>query len=290
MTAALYGARAGKRVLLLEAELCGGQILKSEKIENYPALPSVDGYTFAENLRTQIQTLGVTVESGRVDSVTRDGADFSVTAEGKTYSARTVILATGQQYRKLGVEGEADLIGRGVSFCATCDGMFFRGREVAVIGGGNTAVQDALLLSELCKTVYLIHRRMELRAEGSLAARMRAKENVVFMGDTVVTQMCGTGKLESLVLQNVGTKETHTLAVSGAFVAIGQLPQNGAFAELVALDPDGYIVADDACATSCAGVFAAGDGRRKNVRQLTTAVSDGTVAALSAVAYLDSLK
>ncbi len=290
MTAALYGARAGKSVLLIEAEACGGQILESQKIENYPALPDADGYTFAENLKGQITALGVVIENGRVQAIREENGTFCAYVGKKSHCGRAVILATGLHHRKLGVAGEAELIGRGVSFCATCDGMFFRRREVAVVGGGNTAVQDALMLSAFCSKVYLIHRRMELRAEKHLADRLWAQENIEFFGNTVVREMRGDGCLEELVLQQADTENTYTLAVSGVFEAIGQLPQNEAFASLAELDGDGYFVTDEQCRTSRRGVFAAGDGRQKAVRQLTTAVSDGTLAALSAVAYLDALK
>ena len=287
MTAALYGARAGKSVLLLEAEACGGQILESQKIENYPALPDVDGYTFAEGLKGQILSLGVAIENGRVEKIEEENAVFCAHVGEKRCFGRAVILATGQKHRKLGVAGEAERIGRGVSFCATCDGMLFRRREVAVVGGGNTAVQDALTLAAYCSKVYLIHRRDALRAEQHLVKRLAAHENIVFVGNTVVKEILGDGRVEALLLQDVVTKNTHTLAVSGVFEAIGQIPQSEAFADFAELDADGYFITDAAGRTSRRGVFAAGDGVRKEIRQLTTAVSDGTVAALSAVAYLD---
>ena len=290
MTAALYGARAGKNVLLIEAQACGGQILESRKIENYPALPDVDGYTFAEGLKGQILSLGVTIENGRVDKIEEQKGAFCAYVGEKGYLCRSVILATGLRHRRLGVVGEDKLVGRGVSFCATCDGMFFRRREVAVIGGGNTAVQDALLLSEFCAKVYLIHRRTTLRAERELAERLKKRENIEFIGNTVVTELRGAERLESLLLQDVSTKNERELVVAGVFEAIGQLPQNGAFASMVALDNDGYFITDEQCATTCRGIFAAGDGRQKTIRQLTTAVSDGTIAALSAVTYLETLK
>lgn len=287
MTAALYGARAGKQVTLIEAEVCGGQILEARQIENYPALPDVDGYTFSENLRGQIATLGVRIESGRVTALCERNGLFCAYVGEKEYYGRAIVLATGLKHRKLGIVGESELIGRGVSFCATCDGMLFRGREVAVVGGGSTAVQDALLLADVCTRVYLIHRRMELRAERRLVERMSEKKNIEFIGNTVVTAMHGEGRLESLTLQRVDVADERRLAVSAVFEAVGQLPQSEAFGDFVALDKEGYILSNETGSTSHAGVFAAGDGREKAVRQLTTAVSDGTVAALSAVAYLD---
>ena len=286
MTAALYAARAGKSVVLFEGEMLGGQILPTRKIENYPALPDVDGYTFAEGLTKQITALGVTTVYATVTKIEKADSAFSLLTGEEAYLASAVILATGLKHRKLGIDGEEALIGRGISFCATCDGMFFRKKEVAVVGGGNTAVQDALVLAEYCSRVYLIHRRAELRAEKSLAAQMQAKENIEFVGETVIEELEGEENLQSLTLRNVTTGAVEYLPVAALFEAIGQLPQNAAFADLVELDEDGYFLTDNECKTSCPGIFAAGDACRKTVRQLTTAVSDGTVAALSAVEYL----
>ena len=286
MTAALYAARAGKSVVLFEGEMLGGQILPTRKIENYPALPEVDGYTFADGLTQQITALGVAIVYATVAKIEKVENEFSLIVGSENYTALAVILATGLKHRKLGLDGEDALIGRGVSFCATCDGMFFRKKEVAVVGGGNTAVQDALVLSEYCSRVYLIHRRNQLRAEKNLAEQMQAKENIEFIGETVIEELEGSEQLQSLTLRNVVTGSVEYLPVSALFEAIGQLPQNAAFADLVELDEDGYFLTDNECRTSCPGIFAAGDACRKNVRQLTTAVSDGTIAALSAVEYL----
>lgn len=286
MTAALYGARAGKRVILFEGAVYGGQIVQSRLVENYPGAPDVDGYTLAEQMMSPLRRLEVEVVSASVNVIEKasDGC-FSVQTAKENVLARTVILATGVTHRKLEVPGEDDLIGRGVSFCATCDGMFFRGREVAVIGGGNTAVQDALVLSEICSKVYLIHRRDAFRAEERLMERLRAAENVEIVTDTVVSEMRGENRLSGLVIRHVKTNEERELSVSGVFEAVGNLPQNAAFAELVELDADGYIVTDETCKTNVKGVFAAGDCRQKSVRQLTTATADGTVAALAAAEY-----
>ncbi len=286
MTAALYAARAGKSVVLFEGEMLGGQILPTRKIENYPALPEVDGYTFADGLTKQITALGVQIVYAAVSKIEKTNDGFQLLTSGEDCNASAVILATGLKHRKLGLAGEESLIGRGISFCATCDGMFFRRREVAVVGGGNTAVQDALVLSEYCSRVYLIHRRNELRAEKSLAEQMQEKENIEFIGETVIEELQGEEALQSLTLRNVTTGAVEYLPVAALFEAIGQLPQNAAFSELVDLDEDGYFITDNACRTSCPGIFAAGDACRKSVRQLTTAVADGTVAALSAVEYL----
>jgi thioredoxin reductase (NADPH) len=286
MTAALYAARAGKSVVLFEGEMLGGQILPTRKIENYPALPDVDGYTFADGLTKQITALNTKIVYAAVTKIEKNDEGFSLLTGGEAYTASAVILATGLKHRKLGLAGEDALIGRGVSFCATCDGMFFRRREVAVVGGGNTAVQDALVLAEYCSRVYLIHRRNELRAERNLAEQMKEKENIEFIGETVIEELQGEEALQSLTLRNVSTGAIEYLPVAALFEAIGQLPQNAAFSHLVELDEDGYFITDNACRTSCPGIFAAGDACRKSVRQLTTAVADGTVAALSAVEYL----
>lgn len=286
MTAALYAARAGKSVVLFEGEMLGGQILPTRKIENYPALPDVDGYTFADGLTKQISALGVAIVYATVTKIEKVDGAFSLLTSGEGYSASAVILATGLKHRKLGIANEESLIGRGISFCATCDGMFFRKKEVAVVGGGNTAVQDALVLAEYCSRVYLIHRRAELRAEKSLAAEMRVRENIEFIGETVIEELEGKEALQSLTLRNVTTGAVEYLPVAALFEAIGQLPQNASFSDIVDLDEDGYFLTDNECRTSCPGIFAAGDACRKNVRQLTTAVSDGTIAALSAVEYL----
>ena len=286
MTAALYAARSGKSVVLFEGEMLGGQILPTRKIENYPALPDVDGYTFAEGMTKQITALGVKIVYASVTGVEKKDDGFALLTKGEAYLSSTVILATGLKHRKLGLAGEESFIGQGISFCATCDGMFFRRREVAVVGGGNTAVQDALVLAEYCSRVYLIHRRAELRAEKNLAEQMKARENIEFIGETVIEELQGEGTLASLTLRNVTTGAVEYLPVAALFEAIGQLPQNAVFADLVDLDEDGYFITDNECRTSCPGIFAAGDACRKTVRQLTTAVSDGTIAALSAVEYL----
>ena len=287
MTAALYALRAGKKTLLLEGATYGGQIVQSRKVENYPGTPDVGGFELAEQMMSQLRALDAEVITARVDGICREGEAFLVKCGEASVRARTVIIATGVTHRKLGVAGEEALIGRGVSFCATCDGMFFRRREVAVVGGGNTAVQDALVLAEICSKVYLIHRREGFRAEERLMERLRRAENVEIITDTVVTEMKGEMSLQSLVLKNVKSSEERELAVAGVFEAVGTVSQNAAFADLVELDGEGFILTDSNCATSCKGIFAAGDCRQKSVRQLTTATADGTLAALSAVDLLE---
>ena len=286
MTAALYAGRANKSVILFEAATYGGQIVTSRKVENYPGTPEIGGAELVEQMMSQLRAIGIQPTSARVSGIQKNSANFDVLTDKETYTACAVIIATGVGHRKLGVAGEDALIGRGVSFCATCDGMFFRRREVAVVGGGNTAVQDALVLSEICAKVYLIHRRQGFRAEEWLMERVRKTENIEIIPDTVVVAMKGEMRLEGLTLRNVVTDETRELTVSGVFEAVGNLPQNAAFADVVELDAEGYILADESCRTSQKGIFAAGDCRRKSVRQLTTATADGTVAALAAAEEL----
>ena len=287
MTAALYALRAGKTVLLLEGQAYGGQIIQSPKVENYPGAPEIGGVELAEQMMGQIRALGVEMIAESVQRIHPEDNRFRMETSAHVYAASAVILATGVGHRKLGVPGEEALIGRGVSFCATCDGMFFRRREVAVVGGGNTAVQDALVLAEICSKVYLIHRRDSFRAEAHLMERVRSSEKIEIIPDTVVTAIRGEMRLESLVLQNTKSGEERELAVAGLFEAVGTLPQNAAFADAVALDAEGYIPTDADCMTSTPGIFAAGDCRQKAVRQLTTATADGTVAALAAVEWLN---
>lgn len=291
LSAAIYGVRAGKKVLILEQKTYGGQIVNSPEVENYPGIRKISGYEFAKNLFEQATGLGAEYKQERVVRVI-DGTEKKqvvtelASGEEKSYETKTVILATGVKRRMLGVEREEELIGAGVSYCATCDGMFFRGREVAVVGGGNTALEDAMFLSGYCKKVYVIHRREEFRGEDKLVQNLRGKENVVFLLNTVVTGLTGDKLLEGLVLKDVKSGEERPLPISGVFVAIGQIPDNEAFVDLVEMDDNGYIQAAEDCVTKVPGIYTAGDCRTKAVRQLATAASDGAVAALVACEYI----
>lgn len=287
LTAAIYGQRAGKTTVILEALNFGGQITSSHKVENYPGIVSISGNDFSSNLLDQAVSLGAESKLAKVTGIRQEDDYFVIeTGEGE-FLCRTVILATGMTHRHLGIPGEEKLVGAGVSYCATCDGMFFRGREVAVIGGGNTALQDAAFLSNYCKKVYLIHRREEFRGEQGLADTLREKENVEFVLNATVKDLVGEEYVEGLILNDVKTGEEKKLAVDGVFVAIGQIPKNEVFEGIVKLDSSGFILAAEDCITSCPGIFAAGDCRTKEVRQLTTAAADGAVAALAACKYID---
>lgn len=291
LTAAIYGQRAGKTTILFEKINYGGQIVNSPKVENYPGIPGISGSEFTMQLYEQAAALEAQFRQEEVLEIEKDSDGFwLVRTSGQSYSCRSVILAGGMEHRHLGVPGEERLKGAGVSYCATCDGMFFRGRNVAVIGGGNTALQDAEFLSNYCKKVYLIHRRDTFRGEEGLVKRLAAKENVEFMLDTVVEDILGEHMVEGLHLRNKSSDTQSELEVSGVFVAVGQIPKNEPFASLVETDEGGFIVAGEDTKTSAAGVFAAGDCRTKAVRQLTTAAADGSVAALAAVQYVAGLE
>lgn len=287
LTAAIYGVRAGKSVLVLEAKTYGGQIINTPKIENYPGIKEISGFEYAKNLYEQAKDLGAEIKFEQVVAIEEQETGKRVKTAKESYDCRSVILATGAKNRPLSLPREQELIGAGVSYCATCDGMFFRGREVAVVGGGNTALEDAAFLANYCSKVYVIHRRSEFRGEEKLVESLKQKENVEFILNSRVTALNGADALESLTVQNVKTEEEQVLPVSGVFVAIGQMPQNEKFAEIVDLDTHGYVKAGENCHTNVEGIFTAGDCRTKEVRQLATAAADGAVAALAACAYLN---
>ena len=286
MTAAIYGQRAGKKTVIIEGGNFGGQITSSPNVENYPGIASVSGSEFSMNLLDQAMKLGTESVVEKVTGIREEDGIKVIETTGKEYPCRSIILATGVTHRHLGVPGEEKLTGAGVSYCATCDGAFFRGRDVAVIGGGSTALQDAEFLSDYCRKVYLVHRRDEFRGEESIVRRLREKENVEFVLSATVKEIPGDTMVEGVILNNKKTGEEIRLDVAGVFIAVGQIPQNEQFAETVKLDASGFILASEDCMTSHPGIFAAGDCRTKEVRQLTTAAADGAVAALAACKYV----
>lgn len=286
MTAAIYLLRAGKSVLLLESTALGGQITASERIENFPGLFGVSGIEYADRLAEQMFEFGGSIDPVEVAKVQKGAEGFTVlTTDGEEYEAKSIVVASGAAHRHLGIEREEELAG--ISYCAVCDGAFYKGKEVAVVGGGNAAVQSALSLSELCSKVTLIHRREGFRAEPLLLERLRAKENVEFRLGAVVSKLIGEGRVTSVELSYADRKEE--MALDGLFIAIGQQPSNEPFAALCDLDEQGYIDAGEDCRTRTPGVFVAGDCRKKQVRQLATAAGDGAVAGLAAIDYLDNL-
>ncbi len=287
LSAAIYATRSGKSVLVLEEMAYGGQIINTPEVANYPGIAKISGFDFAQGLYDQATGLGARVEFYSVSEVADQGSIKMVKTDGGDFEAGAVILATGAKNRPLGMPHEEEWIGSGISYCATCDGAFFKGKTVAVAGGGNTALEDAIFLSGYCEKVYLIHRRSELRGEKHLQEALRKKENVEFVLNVAIKDLAGSDHLEAVVVTDKETGEDRSLEVAGLFVAIGQMPKNERFADLVELDQGGYIVAGEDCKTSHEGIFVAGDCRTKAVRQLTTAASDGAVAALAACAYLE---
>ena len=290
MTAALYALRADKSVLLLEKENFGGQITYSPKLENYPSVMEISGSAFAEKMLEQVMAHGADIELAAAEKITDMGDYKIVSTEYGDFEGKAVIIATGSKHRHLGLEGEEELIGSGISFCAVCDGSFFAGKKVAVIGGGNTALQEAVMLSDLCSEVIIVQNLSFMTGEKKLLQILEKKSNVKMIFDTLVTSLSSEGgELRAISLKNTSTDETSTLELDGMFVAIGQQPENQPFASLTALDNYGYIIAGEDCLTDTAGVFVAGDCRTKKIRQVTTAAADGAVAALAACRYIDGL-
>ncbi|MBQ1791688.1 MAG: FAD-dependent oxidoreductase, partial [Oscillospiraceae bacterium] len=278
LTAAVYARRAGKSVLVLEKDALGGQITWSPKVENYPAVPAVSGMDLGNRMAEQAMDMGAEVEIDEVLRIEDFGSHKRVYGSfGTEYDARAVILAAGAKPRKLGLKREDELLGSGVGYCAVCDGAFFKGQAVAVNGGGNSALQDAVLLSDLCSRVYLVHRRDSFRGEEALADQLRGKENVEFVLNAVITGLKGDSELSGITVEQDGVQRE--IPVSGLFVAIGHEPDLAAFADFLDRDAQGYAVSDEGCLTKTEGFFVAGDCRRKKIRQVTTAAADGAVAA-----------
>ena len=281
LTAAIYAARAGKKVLVYEKEGIGGQIAFSPRVENYPGIRSVSGAEFSDNLYEQALSFGVEIELDAVVSIEDLGDSKAVITESGREQCKKLIIATGVQHRKLGLPEEDDFVGRGVSYCAVCDGAFFKNTDVAVVGGGNAALRSAQLLAGICKKVYLIHRRNVFRGEKMIADDLVSLGNVEFVLDSVVSGLIGDGDLSSVEVENTVSGNRSKLDVSALFVCVGQIPSNEIFKDIISLDENGYIIAGEDCKTNIDGIFAVGDCRTKSVRQLTTAAADGAVAALA---------
>ena len=286
LTAALYARRAEKSVLIIERSTFGGQMTYSPKIENYPGYVSLSGNELADKMVEQVLEQGAEVELDTVTAIRDEGDVKRVICEGGEFEARAVIIATGVKHRMLGLAGEHELVGHGISFCAVCDGAFYRDMTVAVIGGGNSALQEAILLSEGCRKVYVIQNLDTFTGEASLVNRLRAKDNVELIMGTVVTDLVSDGELRAIRLRGNGGREDE-LAVDGMFIAIGLIPNNAPFAPLADLNDYGYFASDETCVTKTAGIFVAGDCRSKTIRQVTTATADGASAALAACRYLE---
>lgn len=289
LTAALYALRADKTVLVLEKSTFGGQITFSPQIENYPGFATMSGNEFADKLVDQVISQGAEIEMEKVTAIRDNGKTKTVVTEDGEHEAKAVIIATGVKHRQTGLPNENELVGEGVSYCAVCDGAFFKGQTVAVLGGGNSALQEAVLLSEGCSKVYVIQNLDYFTGEARLVEKLKEKDNVEFIMGTVITALKGEKSLEALTLKKEADGSESELSVDGLFVAIGLIPNNSAFAEVAGLDEWGYIDSDESCLTKTAGVFVAGDCRKKQIRQITTAAADGSVAALAACRYIDTL-
>ena len=288
LSAAIYAKRANLSAVVIEKEYEGtGQIAESGQVDNYPGLPGITGLDLGETMVKHAEKLGIKPKREPVLSIEDEGEVKVIRTKKNQYRARAVILACGAAHRQLGIPGEEELSGMGVSYCATCDGAFFQGGTVAVVGGGNVAVEDAILLSRTCKKVYLVHRRDELRADKVLQDKLFKCANVELVWDSVPVAIEGSEKVENLKVRNVRTDEEKDLSVDGVFIAVGILPNTEKFKNLVALDEGGYIIAGEDCVTSTPGIFAAGDIRTKQLRQVVTAVADGANAVISAEKYCD---
>lgn len=288
LSAAIYGRRAGLSTICFESNVHGGQIINTPEVENYPALGKVSGVEYASNIYDQAVGFGAVVEYKAVTDVDLSGEIKKVICGSEEYQAKSVIIATGVTRRKLEIPGEDRLLGAGVSYCATCDGLFFKGKTAVVVGGGNTALEDAVYLAGVCEKVYIVHRRDTFRGDRHEVEKVLKNEKIQVVYDTIPLSIEGSGKVERLRVKNVKTGEEKDIFTSAVFVAVGLIPQNDMFKGKVELTPDGYIMADESCKTSVEGVFAAGDTRNKTLRQLVTATSDGAVAATAAAAYVRS--
>lgn len=292
LTAALYACRAEKSVLVLERATFGGQITHSPKVENYPGFIQMTGTEFADKLTEQVLSQGAEIELDTAKSISGESGNFTVTGEFGAYNSRSVIIAGGSAHRKLNLPNEDKFTGEGISYCAVCDGAFYKDKDVAIVGGGNSALQEAVMLSDICKSVTVIQNLSFLTGEEKLIADINNRDNVSVVYSNTIKEILGDDTFEGIVIENTDTKEETKLIIDGVFVAIGQKPENDDFKNVVTLNNYGYIESDETCvpANAPAGVFTAGDCRTKSVRQVATAISDGAVAAIAACKFIDSLR
>ena len=279
LTAAIYARRANKKVLVLEAKSYGGQIINANNVENYPGFVSISGFDLATNMYNQAKELGAEI---KFETAIHIDKDKKVTTNKDTYEAKAIILATGAENRKLNIPNEEDYVGKGISYCATCDGNFFKNKIVAVVGGGNTALEDAIYLSNIAKKVYLIHRRDNFRGEARYLSEIKKKDNIELILNSNVTRLIGKNILEKIIVTDKDNN-TNEIEINGLFIAVGQSPKNEIFANIIKINDYGYIESDDGVHTNIEGIYVAGDNRVKVLRQLTTAVSDGSIAATTAI-------
>lgn len=286
MTSAIYGARMNLKVLVIEKGAPGGAMVNTYKIENYPGFASIDGATLSMNMFEQMTSLGVEFLGDEVEKITKDGDTFTVKTTYSLYQGKTVILATGTNNRKIGAINEEKFLGRGISFCAICDGSLYKDKDVMVVGGGNSAIEEALYLANIAKKVYLVHRRDSFRAALKSVDELKKKENVEFILNSVLEEFSGDKKLEQVLIKNLKTEKEEWIKVDGVFEYVGQIPNNEAFIDLGITNDNGYVLVDGNFETKIEGLFACGDIIEKGVRQIATAVNDGAISALSASRYI----
>ena len=289
LTSAIYARRASKNVLVLEAKTYGGQIINTLDIENYPTQPHISGFDFATKLYNQAKDLGAEIIIEKVIDIKDNGSEKKVITTKNTYKCKSIIIATGSDNRKLKIDREDYFLGKGISYCATCDGSFYKNKVVAIVGGGNTALEDAVYLSDIASKVYLIHRRNMFNAEASTIDKIKEKKNVEIIYNSNISELIGKERLTQIKLTN-SENEIKTIDIDGLFIAVGRIPENQNFAKIINLDKAGYVIAGEDCHTNVDGIFVAGDNRVKKLRQLVTAASDGAIAATEAVKYLSNNK
>ena len=288
LTASIYASRANKKVLVIEKEAFGGMITHSPKVENYPGLGVISGLDLADKFVSQAMDLGVNFEFDEIKEINKENHEFKVIGEHKEYVSKSVILATGSKHRTLKLDNESKLVGKGISYCAVCDGPFYTGQDVTIIGGGNSAMQEALMLSSYCKSVTMIQNLSFFTGEKALQEQIEKTENIKVLFNKMVVGLLGEESLNAIVLQDQLSKQKEVFETSSIFVAIGQEANNEAFRNICDLDQQGFIVSDEMCNTKTSGVFVAGDCKVKKIRQVVTATSDGSIAALQAIKYLDN--
>ena len=286
MTAGIYASIARKKILILEKSVYGGQIVSADKIKNYPGFEEIDGYEYATKLYNQLKNFNPDIKFEEVLKIENFETHKEVITNKNTYKTKSIIIATGAKNRKLGLANEEKLIGKGVSYCSTCDGVFYKDKVVAITGGGNNAIDDALYLSDIVKKLYLIYRQKDFKIDSINLDKLKEKENVEFILNSNITNIIGDTKLESIIVEDNDTNIEKEIIVDGLFIAIGHVPVSSICKNLIETDKTGYIMAKEDCKTNINGIFASGDIRIKEVRQLTTACSDGTIAALNACKYL----
>lgn len=290
LTAAIYASQARKNVLIIEKSVYGGQILKADKIKNYPGFEEISGFEFSTKLYNQVKKLGVNINFEEVIEIKNNDNLKEIITNKNKYQTKSIIIATGAQNRKLGLVNEDKLIGKGISYCSTCDGMFFKDKIVAITGGGNTAIDDALYLSDIVKKLYVIYRQKEFKFDSINLDKLKEKDNVEFILNTNIIDINSDEKLENIILKNNETNEEKSIEIDGLFIAIGHIPVSSICKNIIKTDDKGYIIADEDCITNIEGIFTAGDVRIKEVRQLTTACADGTISAINACKYLNKQK